>query len=123
MSKKHDDPRGKQKGPQGHAEGQHGDKAHQRFLEELQAGSAVDREDIEQRDLAGPAHPPDGGHRLFEGRHQNDPAERAGDKNRLDKDIGDHKHERENFQVRGGARSHTAGPDSHIDPTHPDRSS
>ena len=35
MGKKQDDPRGKQKGAQAHAEGQHGEKTHSRFLEEV----------------------------------------------------------------------------------------
>ena len=93
MSRKHDDPRGKQKGAQQHAEGQHGEKAHQRFLEEIQAGSGEDREDVEQRDLKGPDHPQDGGHRLFEDRGQNDPAERASERNRLEKDEQEHRHQ------------------------------
>ena len=112
MSKKHDDPRGKQKGAQQHAEGQHGELTHERFLEEIQATSAEERDDVEQHDHErSQQHPPDGGHRLFEGRNQNDPAERASDKNRLVKDIDAHGHERGNFQVPHGRTSHPATPD------------
>ncbi|HEX5581487.1 MAG TPA: hypothetical protein VFX39_07925 [Gemmatimonadaceae bacterium] len=119
MGRKQDDPRGKQKGAQEHAEGQHGAKAHSRFLEEIQA-STPDRDE-----LAGGGdtrqHPPDGGHRLFERREQHDPADEASDKNRLGRDIDAHGHVRENFQVRGGAASHPELPSRHIDPENPDR--
>ena len=122
MGKKQDDPRGKQKGPQAHAEGQHGEKAHSRFLEEIQA-SSPDRDDGARGDEDARRHGPDGGHRLFERRGQHDPADEASDKNRLDKDIDAHGHVRENFQVRGGAASHPELPSEHIDPEHPDRRS
>ena len=116
MSKKHDDPRGKQKGPQQHAEGQHGERTHERFLEEIHAAGAEDRDDVEQRDHERALnHPDDGGHRLFENRHQNDPADRASDKNRRGNDIDSHGHDRGNFQVRGGTTSHPAMPDSDAD--------
>lgn len=121
MGKKQDDPRGKQQGAQEHAEGQHGPEARARFLEEIQA-SPPDATDV-QGDQDRTNHPPDGEHRLFERREQRDPAERASEKNRLDKDIDDHGHVRENFQVRGGAASHSALPREHIDPANPDGSS
>ena len=112
MGKKQDDPRGKQKGAQQHAEGQHGERTHERFLEEIQASDADDRGDVEQRDREQALqHPADGGHRLFEGRNQNDPAERASDKNRLSQDIDKHGHDRSNFQVPHGRTSHPATPD------------
>ena len=122
MGKKQDDPRGKQKGAQAHAEGQHGEKARSRFLEEIQA-SSPERESGERGDGDDRLHPIDGGHRLFEGREQRDPAERASDKNRLDRDIDEHGHVRENFQVRGGAASHRVMPRARIDPENPDRRS
>lgn len=112
MSKKHDDPRGKQKGAQQHAEGQHGERTHERFLEEIQASSTETGGDGEQRDPdRSEQHPPDGTHRLFEGRDQSDPAERASEKNRLSMDIDAHGHDRSNFQVPHGRTSHPATPD------------
>ena len=123
MGRKQDDPRGKQKGPQVHAEGQHGEKTRSRFLEEV--NSEGEGRQPAQREAADAAlrgeHPQDGRHRLFEGREQRDEAELNSEKNRLDADIGVHGHERENFQVRGGADSHPAMPRSRTDPANPDR--
>ena len=122
MGKKQDDPRGKQKGAQAHAEGQHGEKTHSRFLEEVNSEGEGQRAaenrafDAESRGR----HPQDGEHRLFEQREQRDEAERNSEKNRLDADIDVHGHVRENFQVRGGAESHPAMPRSRIDPANPD---
>ena len=122
MSKKHEDPRGKQKGAQAHAEGQHGEKTHERFLEEIHADGRPEREDVEQRDRErSTEHPRDGGHRLFEGRAQHDPADRAADQNRLDIDIDQHKHDRADFQERGGATSHPAMPEADSDVRSPHR--
>ena len=85
MGKKQEDPRGKQKGAQQHAEGQHGEKARSHFLEEIQAEGRQDRDDVEQRDQSrAERHPQDGGHQLYEGREQNDPADRASARNRVD---------------------------------------
>lgn len=121
MSRKQSDARGKQKGAQAHAEGQHGEKTHGRFLEELHAGGPEERSDVEQRNRAQrDDHPPDGEHRLFERRDQYDEAEMESEKNRLARDIERHGHDRSNFQVRGGAASHPAMPAEHIDPEHPD---
>lgn len=95
MGRKHEDPRGKQKGAQQHAEGQHGARTHERMLEELQSAGAEERADEEQRNRAQrDEHPQDGGHRLFEGREQIDPADRASGRNRLEKDIDAHGHDR-----------------------------
>jgi len=89
MGKKHEDPRGKQKGAQQHAEGQHGEKAHTHFLEEIHAEGRQERDDVEQRDQArAERHPRDGGHQLYEGREQNDPADRASARNRVDVENG-----------------------------------
>lgn len=108
---------GRQKGPQEHAEGQHGEKAHQRFLEQLHEGesreSRAAKETHEQ-------HRQDGEHRLFERREQHDEAEKNSEANRLSQDIDRHGHERENFQTVGGADSARALPPSHIDPARPD---
>jgi len=59
---------GEQKGPQEHAEGQHGSKTHARFLEQLHEGRP------EQQQASGESHV--GGRELAEGRKQHDEAER-----------------------------------------------
>ena len=122
MGKKQDDPRGKQQGAQTHAEGQHGEKARARFLEEVN-GEGEGQRSAERQGADGDArgrHPQDGEHRLFEQREQRDEAERKSEKNRLGADIDAHGHVRENFQVRGGAESHPAMPRSRTDPANPD---
>ena len=67
---------GRQKGPQKHAEGQHGKKAHSRFIETLHEGRAPASEE-----LAGDSKL--GGHRLREDREQHDEADKNSEKNRL----------------------------------------
>lgn len=122
MGKKQEDPRGKQKGAQAHAEGQHGEKTRSRLVEEMSSEGEGQRAD-ERRAFeaqSGSQHPQDGGHRLFEQREQHDEADRNSEKNRLEKDIQDHDHNRENFQVRGGAESSRAERRSHINPGEPD---
>lgn len=106
--------RGKQKGAQQHAEGQHGEKTHRAHIEQLQSGP--------EREAQGPDndHAAEGKHRLFEQREQHDEADKNSEKNRLDQDIQDHKHVRENFQVRGGAHNHPAMPARGINPQEPD---
>ena len=122
MGRKQDDPRGKQQGAQAHAEGQHGERTHARFLEEVNSEGEGQRaaEDRAFEAQARGRHPQDGKHELFEQRGQRDEAERNSEKNRLDADIGAHGHERENFQVRGGAESHPAMPRSRTNPSDPD---
>ncbi|MGI9140678.1 MAG: hypothetical protein ACR2GJ_06190, partial [Gemmatimonadaceae bacterium] len=66
------------------------------------------------------SHAAEGKHRLFEGREQHDEADRNSDKNRLDRDIRDHGHNRENFQVPGGSASSRAMPRNPINPGEPD---
>ena len=62
----------RQPGPQRHAEGQHGEKTHRRFIEQLSEGGAsaksIDRHDV------------DGHHRLHRDRHQHDEAEKSSEK-------------------------------------------
>lgn len=106
--------RGEQKGAQRHAEGSQGPKARERLREQLQSGASGGRAAERGR------HEGAGEHRLFERREQHDEAEANSEKNRLDRDIREHDHNRENFQVRGGAESHRVEPRSHIDPSHPD---
>ena len=103
MGRKHEDPRGKQKGAQQHAEGQHGEKAHARLREEIQTAGRPEREDVEQRDLRrADEHPADGRHRLFEGREQHDEVDEGRDRNRLDRDVDRHGHEHDDTKPRGG---------------------
>lgn len=71
---------GRQKGAQHHAEGQHGSKAHSRFIESLHEGG--EQAPIE---LGPPAA--DGGHRLHEDREQHDEAEKNSEKNRLEREV------------------------------------
>jgi hypothetical protein len=128
--------KGNQKGAQAHAEGQHGDRTLNR-LREMTNNEGSESETPSQREASDPnrhgkrtdeAHAvhesrmeggePDGGHRLFENRHQHDPADRASGKNRLVKDVEKHGHEREQFQIPGGRETHPAlppdGPDETI---------
>jgi hypothetical protein len=70
---------GRQKGAQTHAEGQHGKKAHSRFIESLHEGRAPS-----PGDLGAQAH--EGEHRLNEDREQHDEAEKNSEKNRLSRD-------------------------------------
>jgi len=106
--------RGKQKGAQRHGEGQHGPAARAHLLGQFRSG--------ERKAPAGGArgHEPDGGHRLFERREQRDHAEQRSEKNRLDRDVREHGHNRENFQARGGSASARATPRNRINPGEPD---
>ncbi len=97
--------KGRQKGPQQHAEGQHGEKTHRQLQEQLQSGT---REPDPGEDKA--SHDDPGEHRLFEGRQQHDEAEENSEKTRLSRDIDRHGHDREQFQVPGGAERHPAMP-------------
>lgn len=110
--------RGVQKGAQRHAEGQHGEKAHRRFIEQLQEGQTKEARDPAKEPE--PRHRQDGEHRLFEQRQQHDEAEKNSEWNRLSRDIDRHGHERENFQTVGGADAARALPPSNIDPARPD---
>ena len=70
---------GHQKGAQRHAEGQHGKKAHARFIEQLQEGrppAAAERSGDGKQ----------GGHRLNEDRQQHDEGDKNSEKNRLNRD-------------------------------------
>lgn len=106
--------KGRQKGAQTHAEGQHGKKTHRALIEQLQSGTTREASNPEND------HGTEGKHRLFEQREQHDEADKNSEKNRLESDIQDHKHVRENFQVRGGAHNHPAMPSRGIKPHAPD---
>jgi hypothetical protein len=126
-----DDQRGEQKGAQQHAEGLHGEKTLSRLREETNQGvdpqesspraandpnrhgkrsdeaHAVHEDYLENGELAR-----DGRHPLFEGRKEHDEADRNQNKNRLDKDVSKHHHDRDRFQLEGG-REHE-GPEGVI---------
>ena len=106
--------KGKQKGAQTHPEGAHGAKAHAHLIEQLHSGTS---EEAREPDTS---HDEPGKHRLFEGRQQHDEADRNSEKNRLDRDIRAHDHNRENFQVPGGSASSRAMPRNPINPDEPD---
>ena len=114
------DPRGhgggrdEQKGAQRHAEGQHGPVARAHFLAQLRSGDAKEGTRAEHD------HAAEGRHRLFEAREQRDRAEQRSEKHRLDRDIREHGHNRENFQVHGGSASSRAAPRNPINPRQPD---
>ena len=111
--------KGQQKGAQRHAEGQHGKKAHAHLIEQLESG-AGGKDSGPQNDQARDQHDEDGKHRLFEGREQHDEADKNSEKNRLERDIQEHNHNRENFQVRGGSASARAMPRNPTNPGNPD---
>ena len=75
---------GQQKGAQTHAEGQHGDKAHAQFLEQLHSGASEAPREAE----SGHAYDEgsDGKRRLVEDRQQHDDADRNSEKVRLTRD-------------------------------------
>jgi hypothetical protein len=84
---------GVQKGPQDHAEGQHGSKTHSKFLEQLHSGSngvATNPENgngAAEQEKQKPHH---AAHRLFEDREQHDEAEKNSEKRRLHREIERH---------------------------------
>ena len=106
--------RGQQKGAQRHAEGQQGPKTTARQIEQWESGASgeTQRQDAQ--------HPTDGKHRLFERREQHDEADLNSEKNRLSRDIDEHDHVRENFQVQGGAKNVRVESRHAINPGHPD---
>jgi hypothetical protein len=79
---------GIQKGPQDHAEGQHGSKTHNKFLEQLKTGSSAPPEDS-KNGLEPKKHIAhhNSAHRLFEQRQQHDEAEKNSEKTRLNREV------------------------------------
>ena len=74
---------GVQKGPQDHAEGQHGTKTHSKFLEQLHSGNG-DSTENSQTGNGSPKNPAHNAvHRLTEARKQHDAAEKRSEKTRL----------------------------------------
>ena len=80
-------PNDDQKGPQNHAEGQHGDKTHSAFIEGLHGkhGGSEESEGApqDQNDADVYGRPVHGHHRLQEDREQHDEADRNSEANRL----------------------------------------
>lgn len=71
-----------QKGPQVHAEGQHGSKTHAHLIEQLQSGPHREsREDRVERERTEAAY--EGKRRLVEDREQHQEADKNSEKNRL----------------------------------------
>jgi hypothetical protein len=81
---------GVQKGPQDHAEGQHGSKTHEKFLEQLKNGNGNGVAPENPLDPLAPrkhiAHH-NAAHRLFEQRQQHDEAEKNSEKTRLNREV------------------------------------
>jgi hypothetical protein len=81
---------GVQKGPQDHAEGQHGSKTHNKFLEQLKTGNGngtpPEASENGLPSKKNPAHH-NSAHRLFEQRQQHDEAEKNSEKTRLNREI------------------------------------
>jgi len=79
---------GVQKGPQDHAEGQHGSKTRSKILEQLHSGNGNTN-----HDSANGVNPPktlphhNAAHRLFEDRQQHDEAEKNSEKTRLNREV------------------------------------
>jgi hypothetical protein len=125
MTRPRDD-RGRQKGAVVKAEGQHGDKTHRKFLEQLHSGPSGDERNnpepaAERVQRAEGVEPDDGEHRLFEGRQQHDDAELQSEKSRLSREIERRELDREDYQVRGAGARSRAGENhprglSHSDP-------
>jgi len=79
---------GVQKGPQDHAEGQHGSKTHGKFIEQLQSGNGT-QPDQSQNGAERPKNlaQHNAAHRLFEERQQHDEAEKNSEKTRLHREM------------------------------------
>jgi len=80
---------GVQKGPQDHAEGQHGAKTRTKILEQLHSrngNGTVDPNKSGPETNKNPAHH-NAAHRLFEERQQHDEAEKNSEKTRLNREI------------------------------------
>jgi len=80
---------GVQKGPQDHAEGQHGAKTRSKILEQLHSGNGNGAIDPNKNGLEPDknlAHH-NAAHRLFEERQQHDEAEKNSEKTRLNREI------------------------------------
>jgi hypothetical protein len=79
---------GVQKGPQDHAEGEHGSKTRNKILEQLKTGNGTPPEKPQngQEPNKHIAHH-NSTHRLFEARQQHDEAEKHSEKTRLNREV------------------------------------
>jgi hypothetical protein len=81
---------GVQKGPQDHAEGQHGSKTRSKILEQLHSGNGngatPETPPIPREPTKHLAHH-NSAHRLFEERQQHDEAEKNSEKTRLNREV------------------------------------
>ena len=82
---------GKQKGPQDHAEGQHGAKTHSKFIEQLHSHSNGSQADSGDEPSANDTRHHIAKHnatpRLFGDRQQHDEAEKKSEKTRLHREL------------------------------------
>src|SRR3954471_19555696 len=79
---------GVQKGPQDHAEGQHGSKTRGKILEQLHSGNgATDNESGNGLERPKNLAHHNAAHRLFEERQQHDEAEKRSEKTRLHREA------------------------------------
>lgn len=78
---------GIQKGAQGHAQGEHGEKTRQRLMQQLHSHSNGNGEAVAPQN--GDAHPEK--HRLTHDREQHDSAEKRSEKTRLSRDVERHR--------------------------------
>jgi hypothetical protein len=101
------DRRGKQKGPQDHAEGEHGPKTREELIRELE--SSPPEEPFGERPEDKLERP--GKHRLEERREQHDEADINADKIRLSRKLDREDRDRSDYQVPGGDARHPALPD------------
>lgn len=99
----------KQSGAGGNAEAPHNKNKHETAEEQLQSSHPTkEKEKTRESDEM---HGKAGKHRLFEGRQQHDDHDKSSEKTRLSRDIDEHGHDREQFQVPGGKERHPALPD------------
>jgi hypothetical protein len=81
---------GVQKGPQDHAEGEHGSKTRSKILEQLHSrngnGDTPETPPNPLEPTKNPAHH-NAAHRLFEQRQQHDEAEKNSEKTRLNREV------------------------------------
>ena len=79
---------GVQKGPQDHAEGQHGSKTRSKILEQLHSGNGAVKTNPDANGTLPTANGhPHAAHRLFEDRQQHDEAEKRSEKTRLNREL------------------------------------
>jgi hypothetical protein len=78
---------GVQKGPQDHAEGQHGSKTRSKILEQLHSGNGATDNGSNGLDRPKNLAQHNAAHRLFEERQQHDEAEKKSEKTRLHRET------------------------------------